>query len=58
MTRDLVLLWLWCRLAATGSIQPPDWELPQPNGAALKGKKKKKKKEKKNVGFGIQMPGF
>ena len=24
----LVLLWLWCRLAATAPVQPLAWELP------------------------------
>ena len=26
--KDLELLWLWCRLAAAATIQPPAWELP------------------------------
>ena len=38
---DLALLWLWCRLAAAGPIQPLVWELPYASGSAL-GKKKKK----------------
>ena len=25
---DLVLLWLWCRLAAAALIRPLSWELP------------------------------
>ena len=33
---DLVLLWLWCRLAAAALIQPLVWELPYAEGAALK----------------------
>ena len=44
---DLVLLWLWCRPAATALIQPLAWEPPYAVGAALKKKKKKKKKTKK-----------
>ena len=47
---DPMLLWLWCRLAATASIRPPAMELPYAAGAALekaKGQKKKKKKKKK-----------
>jgi len=43
---DLVLLGLWCRLAATALIHPLAWELPFAAGAALKNKKKKKKKKK------------
>ena len=39
---DLVLLWLWSRLAAAAPIQPLDWELPYVTGAAIKRKKKKK----------------
>ena len=33
---DPVLLWLWCRLAATAPIQPLAWELPYAPGVALK----------------------
>ena len=33
---DPVLLWLWCRLAATALIQLLAWELPYAMGAALK----------------------
>ena len=33
---DLVLLWLWYRLAAAALIRPLAWELPYPMGAALK----------------------
>ena len=32
---DLVLLWLWPRLAAVAPIQPLDWELPCALDAAL-----------------------
>ena len=41
---DLVLLWLWRRLAATALIRPLSWESPYAAGVALKGKKTKKKK--------------
>ena len=40
---DLVLLWLWCRLAAVAPIWPLVWEPPYAVGAALKKKEKKKK---------------
>ena len=40
---DPALLWLWCRLVATGLIQSPVWELPYVMSAALKRKEKKKK---------------
>ena len=43
---DLVLLWLWCRLAAEAPIQPLAWEIPYAAGATLKSQKKKKKKKK------------
>ena len=33
--KDLVLLWLWCRLAATALIGPLAWEPPYAVGAAL-----------------------
>ena len=41
-----MLVWLWCRLAATAPIQPLAWELAYAEGAALKRKKKKKEREK------------
>ena len=37
---DLVLLWLWQRLAAVALIQPLAWELPYAAGVALKRKNK------------------
>ena len=40
---DPVLLWLWCRPAATGPIGPLAWEPPYATGVALKRPKKKKK---------------
>ena len=39
--KDMVLLWLWCRLAPVALILPPAWELPYATGVALKRKKKK-----------------
>ena len=50
---DLVLLWLWRRLAATALIGPLAWKPPHAEGAALKRQKRKKKKKKKN--FEIRM---
>ena len=45
---DPMLLWLWCRLAATAPIRPLVWEPPYAVGSGLrKGKKTKKKKKKK-----------
>ena len=38
---DLVLLWLWCRPAATAWIQPLAWEPPYAAGVAQEIKKKK-----------------
>jgi len=43
---DLVLLWLWCRPAATAPIRPLAWEPPYATGATLKGQKDKQKKKK------------
>ena len=40
MAGDLVLLWLWRRLAATALIQPLHWEPLYAAGVALKKKKK------------------
>jgi len=50
-----MLLWLWCRPAATALIRPLAWEPPFATGVALKSKKEKKterKKKKKNVANG------
>ena len=44
---DLVLLWLWCRSAATALIGPLAWEPPYAVGAALEKAKRPKKKKKK-----------
>ena len=43
---DLVLLRLWCRLAAVAPIRPIAWEPSYAMGAALKMTKKKKKKRR------------
>ena len=39
----LVLLWLWCRLAAVAPVRPLVWEPPYDTCAALRRKKTKKK---------------
>ena len=36
--KDLVLLWLWCRLATVAPIRPLAWELQYASGVALKSK--------------------
>ena len=41
---DLVLLWLWRRLAATAPIGPLAWEPPYAAGAAQEMAKKKEKR--------------
>ena len=49
--RDLALLWLWCRLAATAPIRPLAWEPPYATGTALKRQKKKRQyRDRKNLG--------
>ena len=45
--RDLVLLWLWCRPAATALMRPLAWEPPCTAGVALEKDKKIKIKIKK-----------
>ena len=47
--KDPVLLWLWCRLAATAPNQPQDWEPPYATGTALKRQKRQKKKKRKEL---------
>ena len=42
---DLVLLWLWCRPAATALIGPLAWEPPCAMGATLEKAKRQKKKK-------------
>ena len=44
---DPLLLWLWCRLAATASIQPLAWEPPYAGNSSPE--KKKGRKEKKEI---------
>ena len=41
--KDLELLWLWCRPAATALIGPLAWKPPYAMGTALEDKKTKKK---------------
>ena len=43
---DPMLLWLWCRLAATAPIGPLAWEPPYATGAAQEMAKRQKKKKK------------
>ena len=43
----MVLLWLWCRLAATAPTGPLAWEPIYAEDAALKKDKRQKKKKKK-----------
>ena len=43
--KDLMLLCLWHRLAATAPIEPLAWKTPCAMGVAKKKKKKKKKKK-------------
>ena len=45
--KDLVLPWLWHRLAAAAPIRPLVKELSHATGTALKTKKKKKKKKER-----------
>ena len=46
---DLVLLWLWCRPAATALIRPLVWEPLCAAGAALKKPKNKNKNKPQNT---------
>ena len=46
--KDLALLWLWCRPAATALLRPLAWEPTYAAGAALKKEKIKDKKGNKN----------
>ena len=45
---DLVLLWLWRRLAAVAPIGPLTWELHVPRERPKKWQNDKKKEKKKN----------
>ena len=51
---DLVLLWLWHRLATVAPIRPLAWELPYAMGVARK--RQKKKKEIKIIWINITIP--
>ena len=55
---DLMLLWLWYRLAAVAVIRPLAWELPYAVGAALKRKKKKIRWNIKTSGFQMYDNGY
>ena len=44
---DLVLLWLWCWLAAATLIRPLAWEPPYAMGAALRRPKNNNNNNKK-----------
>ncbi len=48
---DPMLLWLWCRLAATALIRSLAWEPPYAAGVALE---KAKRQKKKTFVFGLQ----
>ena len=50
---DLVLVWLWHRLADVVPIPPLDWELPYAMGVTLKSKKKKAKQNVIPIGMSI-----
>ena len=54
---DPVLLWLWCRPAATALIGPLAWEPPYALGAALEKTKKKKKINFHFLMIPCKMPG-
>ena len=49
LSSDLVLLWLWRRLAAIAPIRPLAWGPPYATGVALKRQKTKKKKNSSDV---------
>ena len=46
---DLVLLWLWRRLAATAQIRPLAWEPPYAVGVALENTKNKQTNKQKKT---------
>ena len=48
--KDLVLLWLWYRLASAAPIRPLVWEPPYAAGVALK---RRKKLKSQGQGLGI-----
>ena len=47
---DPVLLWLWCRQAATAPIQPLAWEPPYAKVSDPRKRQKKKQKTEKKGG--------
>ena len=49
-----MLLWPWCRLAATAPIQPLAWDPLYAAGTALE--KAKKDKKKKDLSFSMVKP--
>ena len=51
---DLVLLWLWCRLAGVAPIRPLAWEPPYAMGVALKWQKRQKKKKNAKLSWMFQ----
>jgi len=53
-----VLLWLWCRLAATALIGSLAWEPPCAAGAALEKAKRQEKKKKTSRYFPSSLPLF
>ena len=44
---DLVLVWLWCRPAATAPVPSLAWEAPYASGAVLKSKRKQQQQKPK-----------
>ena len=46
---DPVLLWLWCRPAATAAIGPLSWVPPYAKGAVLKRQKNKIKNKMDHI---------
>ena len=46
---DPVLLWIWCRLAATALIRPLAWEFPCAVSAAVEKTKRQKKMRNMNA---------
>ena len=56
--KDLVLLWLWCRLAAVAPTGPLAWEPSYATGAALKSKKRKKERKKEHKSVDIYLKPY
>ena len=52
---DLVLLWLWCRLAAIAPIRPLAWEPPLAMSVAIVKDKNKQTNRKKQTALGDQI---